>query len=236
MLFGGIIKTTLIDYPGKVACTLFTVGCNLRCVYCHNPELVLENHYNKNNFFNDSVALEFLKNRKGLLDGVCVTGGEPTLQKDLRAFIKKVRKLGFLVKIDTNGTNYRVIKGLIDDRLVDYIAMDIKAPFKYEDYKRICKSINEEMFKQVKKTAEYIMQSEIEYEFRTTVLPVLLSKEDVKAILEFIKGAKNYNIQNFVSSGKLLSPKMKEERSYSKQGLNELVRIAKEFVKKCEIR
>jgi pyruvate formate lyase activating enzyme len=236
MLFGGIIKTTLIDYPGKIACTLFTVGCNLRCYYCHNPELVLEDHYIKENFFNENEVFKFLEKRKGLIDGICITGGEPTMQKDLKGFIKKVKEMGFLIKLDTNGSNYRVVKNSIDNKLVDYIAMDIKAPFFLEDYQRVCKSVDKEMFDNIKKTADLLLKSEIDYEFRTTVLPKIVSKKDIKNILEYIKGAKAYSIQNFIPADKLISPKLKKEKGYSRQGLNELLELAKEFVKNCEIR
>ena len=133
MLFGGLQRTTLVDYPGKVAATIFTAGCNFRCPYCHNPELVLPELIKKQPKITEKEILEFLEERQKLLEGVCITGGEPTIQSDLIDFIKKVKDLGFLVKLDTNGSCPNVLNSLIEGKLIDYIAMDIKAPKqKYE--------------------------------------------------------------------------------------------------------
>ncbi|TSA55631.1 anaerobic ribonucleoside-triphosphate reductase activating protein, partial [bacterium] len=133
MLFGGLQKTTLVDYPGKVAATIFTTGCNFRCPYCHNPELVLPELIKKQPKITEKEILDFLKERQKLLEGVCITGGEPTIQSDLIDFIKKVKDLGFLVKLDTNGSCSDVLNSLIERELIDYVAMDIKAPKqKYE--------------------------------------------------------------------------------------------------------
>jgi len=236
MLFGGIIKTSLIDFPGKVACTVFTVGCNLRCPYCHNPELVLEKEFNKEKFFEEIEILRFLKKRKGLLDGICITGGEPTLYSNLIDFIRMVKNLGFLVKLDTNGTNSQTVKKLIDNKLVDYIAMDIKAPLNYEDYQRVGGNINEKTFEEIKKTTSLIMNSGIDYEFRTTVLPKILSKEDIKQILKDIKGARAFYIQNFIPSEKLIDQDLRQEKGYTRKDLLEIQKLAKRYVKYCGVR
>ena len=133
MLFGGLQKTTLVDYPGKVAATIFTTGCNFRCPYCHNPELVLPELIKKQPKITEKEILDFLKERQKLLEGICITGGEPAIQPDLIDFVKKVKDLGFLIKIDTNGSCPDVLNNLIEEKLIDYVAMDIKAPKeKYE--------------------------------------------------------------------------------------------------------
>lgn len=236
MLFGGIIKTSLIDFPGKVACTVFTVGCNLRCPYCHNPELVLENEFNKEKFFEEIEILRFLKKRKGLLDGICISGGEPTLYGNLAEFIRMAKNLGYLIKLDTNGTNSQMVDKLINNKLVDYIAMDIKAPLNYEGYQKVCGNISEKIFNEVKKTVELVMKSGIDYEFRTTVLPKILSKEDIKQIVKDIKGAKAFYLQNFVPSEKMINPDLKAEKGYSRNDLEEIVKFAKKYVQVCAVR
>ena len=168
MVIGGFQRLTLIDYPGVIATTVFTVGCSFRCPFCHNPELVLSSQYTVDNG-REKEFFEFLKKRKGKIEGVCITGGEPTIQKDIIEFIQKVKKLGFKIKLDTNGTRPDVLKKLLDLKLLDFVAMDIKnQPRKYNqttgtkgDIQRIKLSVN------------LIMNSRLPYEFRTTVVPGL---------------------------------------------------------------
>lgn len=204
MLLGGFQKLTLIDYPGKLATTVFTVGCNFRCPFCHNPELVdlklVHNEESEKEFF------KFLKARKGKLEGVCITGGEPLIQPDIINFIKKIKKLGFLVKLDTNGARPDLLKKIIDARLVDYIAMDIK-----NQIKNYNKTTNTKTDKdRIKLSVDLIMHSRIPYEFRTTAVPGLHSEKDFAEIAKWIKGAPAYYLQEY-REGKILDPSLKNK-------------------------
>lgn len=194
MLIGGIQKFSLIDYPGKISAIIFTQGCNFRCPYCHNPELVEPALFQR--AMSSKKIFSFLEKRKGEIDAVVVTGGEPTLQKDLLNFIRKIKNMGYLVKLDTNGSNPNIIENMIDKKLVDYIAMDIKAPLqKYEEIVRA-----EIDTKKIEKSINLIMESGIDYEFRTTLIKPLLSTEDVLNIGKTIQGAKRYILQKFIPS------------------------------------
>lgn len=207
MLIGGFQKTTLLDYPEKIAALVFTQGCNFRCGYCHNPELLQAGHCK---FISESYIFNFLKTRQGKLDGVVITGGEPTLQDGLYDFIKRIKELNFSVKLDTNGTNPNILERLINDRMLDYIAMDIKAPF--EKYENITNTkVNKEA---VRKSIKLIMESSINYEFRTTVIKSQLSFKDFEKIGKLIQGAKKYYLQKFVPS-KIFDDKLKYEKSYT---------------------
>ncbi len=226
MKIGGLQKFSMIDYPDKIACIVFTQGCNFRCPYCHNPELV------KPEMFGESLSEEeffdFLKERVGKLDAVSITGGEPTLQYDLIEFIKKIRDLGFLIKLDTNGTNPEMLKEIIDQKLVNYLAMDIKAPFsKYEEITKMPVNIEK-----IKQSVEMIKSSGIDYEFRTTLVKKLLSPEDIEQIGRDIAGAKQYFLQKFVST-KTVDEKVLNEETYSEEELENLKERLKPFVAKC---
>lgn len=192
MKISGFDKLTLLNYPDKVACTIFTSGCNLRCPFCHNSGLVT-NNYNEISF--DSIY-EYLKKRIGILDGVCITGGEPLIHADIKDYIKKIKDLGYLVKIDTNGCNPKLLKELIDLKLVDYIAMDIKNIYsKYDITSGVKVNIDN-----IKKSISIIENSGIDYEFRTTIVKEFHSTQDIKEILSYISSNSNYYIQNFKNS------------------------------------
>ena len=228
MIFGGLQKFSLIDYPGELAALVFTVGCNFRCPYCHNPELV----YGTARKIDESYVLSFLKRRVGKLTGVSVTGGEPTLHgAQLVNFVEKVRSMGFKVKLDTNGSNPELIKHMIGQKLLNYIAMDIKAPL--NKYRSLTKSNIEE--KQIEKSIEIIMNSNIEYEFRTTVVKGLLTQKDIENILKIIEGARLYCIQNF-SKTKTLDTHYLNRESFGKNELSELKKLCDRYVKQCVIR
>ncbi|RAI13173.1 MAG: anaerobic ribonucleoside-triphosphate reductase activating protein [Candidatus Melainabacteria bacterium] len=218
----GLQKTTFIDYPEKIACIVFTQGCNFRCGYCHNPELF----ENKEPVLSVPAFFEFLNKRKGKLDGVVITGGEPTLHgKDLIEFIKEVKSLGFLVKLDTNGTHPDVLQELLNENLLDYIAMDIKAPL--AKYKTITQTDIDT--KIVKKSIDMIMNSGVDYEFRTTIVKSQLSVEDLRQIGELIQGAKRYYMQKFLAT-KILDETLMSEESYTDEEFKNLRTILEEYV------
>jgi len=223
MIIGGFQKLTLIDYPGKIATTVFTLGCSFRCPFCHNPELVnlrlAHNEESEKEFF------AFLRKRKGKLDGVCITGGEPTIQPDLIDFIKKIKKLGFLVKLDSNGTRPDVLKKVIDAKLVDFIAMDIKnQPKKYLKTAGIVETRHaSSMLDRIKLSVGLIMSSGIPYEFRTTVVPGIHTEKDFEEIAKWIKGAKAYYLQEY-REGKILDNKLKKKTKGKKINLEKIMK------------
>lgn len=218
----GLQKTTFIDYPEKIACIVFTQGCNFRCGYCHNPELF----ENKEPVLSVPAFFEFLNKRKGKLDGVVITGGEPTLHgKDLIEVIKEVKSLSFLVKLDTNGTHRDVLQELLNENLLDYIAMDIKAPL--TKYKTITQTDIDT--KIIKKSIDMIMNSGVDYEFRTTIVKSQLSVEDLRQIGELIQGAKRYYMQKFLAT-KILDETLMSEESYTDEEFKNLRTILEEYV------
>lgn len=211
MKISGFDKLTLLNYPDKVACTIFTSGCNLRCPFCHNSGLVT-NNYNEISF--DSIY-EYLKKRVGILDGVCITGGEPLIHADIKDYIKKIKDLGYLVKIDTNGSNPKLLKELIDLKLVDYIAMDIKNIYsKYDITSGVKVNIDN-----IKKSISIIENSGIDYEFRTTIVKEFHSTQDIKEILSYISSNSNYYIQNFKNSNDVFNRNLS---SFSEKELVEM--------------
>ena len=211
MKISGFDKLTLLNYPDKVACTIFTSGCNLRCPFYHNSGLVT-NNYNEISF--DSIY-EYLKKRIGILDGVCITGGEPLIHADIKDYIKKIKDLGYLVKIDTNGCNPKLLKELIDLKLVDYIAMDIKNIYsKYDITSGVKVNIDN-----IKKSISIIENSGIDYEFRTTIVKEFHSTQDIKEILSYISSNSNYYIQNFKNSNDVFNRNLS---SFSEKELVEM--------------
>ena len=197
MILGGLQKLTLLDFPGKVACTVFTLGCNFRCGFCHNAPLVLTADtppYDEEEFF------RFLETRKGLLDGVAVTGGEPLLQKDIAAFLERIKSLGFSVKLDTNGAFPEKLRSLVNGGLVDYVAMDIKnAPEKYSLTAGCAIDIEA-----VKQSAAFLKSGTVPFEFRTTAVAELHTEEDFREIGRWLSGTEHYFIQQFTDSGNLV--------------------------------
>ncbi len=221
-IIGGVQKSSLLDFPSKIAAIVFTQGCNFRCGYCHNAELL---DFLAETKFKESEFFEFLGRRKGKLDGVVITGGEPTLQKGLKGFILKVNEMGFEVKLDTNGTNPKVLKELIDGKLLDYVAMDIKAPLsKYERITGV--RVNPE---NIKESINLIMTSGIDYEFRTTVVKSQLSFDDFDEIGNLIKGAKKYYLQKFVPS-KIYDKTLSTKTTYSDEEFKNLCENLKKYV------
>ena len=196
MRVAGLQKLTLLDYPGKLACTVFLSGCNMRCPFCHNPDLVLGSPFELSM---DSL-LDFLAARKGKLEGVCITGGEPTIHPELPALLHEIKRAGFCVKLDTNGTNPKMLRELLEQGLLDYAAMDIKnAPEHYADS---CGGMD--FVKEVQESAEILMKGKTEYEFRTTVCAPMHNIERMEKIGQWLAGAKRYYLQQFVNSGNIL--------------------------------
>lgn len=221
MIIGGLQKTSLLDFPEKIAAIVFTMGCNFRCGYCHNPELI-------NGEAKIEEVFEFLKTRQGKLDGVVITGGEPCLQKDLPEFIKQVKELGFAVKLDTNGSFPEMLEKVLPD--LDYVAMDIKAPL--EKYSQIV-NVDVDTSK-ILKSIEVLKNGGVDYEFRTTVVKSQLSFEDFEKIGQLIQGAPRYYLQKFVAS-KILDKSLENEKTYSTEEFERIIDILKSYVK-AEVR
>ncbi len=227
MQIKGLQKLTLLDYPEKVACTVFTAGCNMRCGFCHNATLVTKIDQN---FISEEDFFKFLKGRVGILDGVCVTGGEPLLQKDIENFLAKIKALGFLVKLDTNGTFPDLLKDLVEKNLVDYVAIDIKnSPDKYA----LTCGVKDVDIAQIKQSVDFLINGKIDYEFRTTVTNELFDESDFEKIGLFIKGAKKYFIQQFIDSGDLVGGSFSAPQP---KMLDKFKEIVSPFVKRVEIR
>lgn len=258
---GGLQKITLIDFPGQLAATVFLVGCNFRCPWCYSSELVLPEKIKKQPLISQKYFFDFLKERKNLLAGVVVCGGEPTLWRDLPSFIKKIKAMGFLVKLDTNGSNPDLLKKLISQKLVDYIAMDIKGPLtnprrrafgtlrgrqkprttlreilggsedqKYNQLTGVKVDLNK-----IKKSIEIIKNSGIDYEFRTTFVPFLLTKEDIVQIAREISPAKRYYLQNFLPE-KTNNPALAKIKAYHHEYLLEIQKSISPFFETCLVR
>jgi len=229
VLIKGFQKLSLIEYPEKISAIVFLGNCNFRCHFCYNIDLV--KNYDKLPDIPEKEILDFLSTRKGLLDGIAITGGEPTLHKDLPDFIKKVKDLEFLVMLETNGTNPRMLKELIDKKLVDYIAMDIKAPLeKYDEVTGV--KVNK---KKIQESIDIIRNSGIDYEFRTTVIPKHFKKEEVLAIGKWLRGSKRYYLQQF-RADKTLNESYKKIEQYPPEKLKEFAELMKPYFDSVKVR
>ena len=228
MKIGGLQKTSLQDYPEEVSSIIWTIGCNFSCPFCYNKELV---DGTIDEILEDEV-FSFLEKRKKLIDGLVISGGEPFLQKDLKDFCKKVKKLGYKIKIDTNGTFPDKLKELIDEKLVDYIAMDIKAPKKKYDKLTDVKTD----IKKIEKSIEIIKNSGVDYEFKTTFAPGLLTKEDIINIAKWLDGSKRFYLQQFKNNVPLVSSKLQNAEPISKEKLLETLNDIKSYFEICEVR
>jgi len=243
MEIGGIQKTTLIDFPGKIACTIFLIGCPFRCPFCYNRELVLPELIEKQPRILKEEFFNFLEKKKGLLDGVCITGGEPVANEDLPDFCKKIKEMGFLVKLDTNGYDPEMVKNLIDEKLIDYVALDVKAP--KEKYGKLIGIENEifvaKIVKNIEKMVEILKEGKIDYEFRTTIVPTLLEKSDILEIGKWLSslspGQKlpKYFLQNFRPE-KTLDPSFEKIKPYENNYLLEIQKALSPFFEVCQLR
>ena len=234
MKFGGLQKNSLIDYPGKISCVLFTMGCNFYCPYCHNPQLVTPKQKQSVAIINNDTIFTFLEKRKGLLEGVVITGGEPTIQKDVINFCKKIKQIGFPIKLDTNGSNPEIIAKLLQEKLIDYVAMDIKSNLNgyFKLWQQDC--ITEKIVKSI----DIIMSNAPSYEFRTTCVKPFIDYDIIKEIINMIKGVRLFVLQQFHNRNNLLKPFFlkEKERCFSNNELKKFKEIADPFVKRCIIR
>lgn len=228
MYFCGMNKTTLLDYPGHVAAALFTGGCNMRCPFCQNSTLVLNPQTQPE--IPEKEVLAFLQKRQGVLEGICITGGEPTLQPDLESLIRRVRKLGYLVKLDTNGYRPQVLKHLLEQGLLDYVAMDIKAS--RENYGAAC-GLPQVELPLIEASVELLKACSIPYEFRTTVVRGIHRAEDFEAIGQWLQGCRAYYLQNYRDSGQVMQPGF---AGFEREQLEDMRRRAAEFVPQTALR
>lgn len=225
MKINGLLKLTLLDFPGKTACTVFFGGCNFRCPFCHNAGLVRGEGEN----ISEEEFFKFLRKREGILDGVAITGGEPLLQKDIVEFIRKIKEMDYQVKLDTNGSFPEKLKALVKEGLIDYVAMDIKSS--PEGYSRAagCKIDMEK----IRESVDFLFSGAIDYEFRTTVAKGAVLPEDMEGIGELIGGAKRYFLQGFVDSGDILGEGC---GPYEKEEMEEMLKTVKKYVPTAELR
>jgi pyruvate formate lyase activating enzyme len=232
VILGGLQKLTLIDYPGHIAATVFTVGCNFRCPFCHNPELVISNFQFPISNFLEGDFFNFLETRQGKLEGVCITGGEPTIQPDIIDFIRKIKNLGYKVKLDTNGTRPDVLRQLFTEKLLDFVAMDIKSyPGDYN------KATNSQVdIERIKLSVDLIKNSGIDYEFRTTAVPGLHEEGDFEKIGKWLEGSKKYVLQAFEDKGKILDPRLTKRINGKKLDLEQIAKKIEKYFGKVEIR
>ena len=229
MKITGIQKSSFIDYPYGIAAVVFLQGCNFRCSFCHNGALL--DICKNDNLIDENVIFEFLKSRVNKLDAVVISGGEPTLHNDLAEFISKIKSLGFKIKLDTNGTNPTILKSLIEEKLIDYVAMDIKAPF--EKYPKITNSKVD--INKIKQRIQILLSDVIDYEFRTTVVKDELSYADFEKISNIIKGAKLYYLQRFIAQNALYDD-FKFKNTYNESEFDEIIKILSPCIKQVRLR
>ncbi len=228
MVLHGFQKMTLLDFPGKVACTVFTGGCNFRCPFCHNALLVTE--LSKSESIKEEEVLDFLKKRKGLLDGVAITGGEPLISDDILYFAEKVKNLGFVVKLDTNGSYPQRLKKAVGEGIVDYVAMDIK-----NSKELYAKTAGLSFFEisNIEESVDFLLSGKVDYEFRTTVVNGFHTVESIENAAKWISGAKQYFLQNFIDSGCLIGEGM---TGVSKDEMLLMRSAARKYVHAAELR
>ncbi len=227
MLIKGLQKLTLLDFPGRTACTVFTAGCNFRCPFCHNAVLVTGND---GDYYDEDEIFDFLKKRKSVLDGVAVTGGEPLLQHDIERFLYEIKDMGYAVKLDTNGSFPEKLDGILQLGLVDYVAMDVKNHF---DKYAVTVGIENFDVDAVKKSMEILKNSGVEYEFRTTVTENFHTLDDIEKLAKQISGTEHYFLQNFEDSGNLIDENC---RGVSRDKMREMLETVKKYVPNARLR
>ena len=231
----GFFEVSFVDWDGEISSVIFLPDCNFRCPFCHNVNLVL--HPEKL----DTIPFEYIETQlvrnRGWVDGVCITGGEPTLHDGLPELCAKIKEMGFLVKLDTNGTNPSMLKELVDRKLVDYVAMDIKAPLTEQKYAKATGVKANEMLDKVKESVKLLLGSNIDYEFRTTVVPTLHDEEDIKQICRNLKGCRKYVLQRFdVSIGKSTIDPDFMSKTLTEEEMQKFLAIAQKFIPSAKLR
>jgi pyruvate formate lyase activating enzyme len=228
MKIGGLQKTSLLDYPNMISAIVWTIGCNFRCPFCYNRELVLGNVEE----ISEQEIFSFLKKRKGMLEALVITGGEPLMNNDITDFIENVKKMKYLVKIDTNGMYPEKLEELIDKNLLDYVSMDVKAPKnKYDKLSGVKTDLDK-----IEKSIDIIKNSKIDYEFKTTFVPDLLEKRDIIQIAKWLDGSKKYFLQQFKNNTSLISKKLLNTPPHSKEELIETLNEIKPYFQQCDVR
>lgn len=228
MIIAGLQKLTLLDYPGKMAATIFTQGCNFRCPFCYNSSLLGSSA--AENPISEAELLAFLQKRRGMLDAVCISGGEPLLHQDIASLIEKIKELGYLVKLDTNGSRPQQMQQLVEQGLLDYIAMDIKnAKNRYAE----TAGVSGMGLEAIEKSVDYLLQGNIDYEFRTTIVKELHTPQDIVSIAKWLQGAKKYYLQSFRAEGDVLIDGL---HACSSEELAEMLNIVRQYVPAAELR
>lgn len=227
----GWVKSSLLDFPGQIAASLFCGGCNFRCPNCHNSHLVL--HPNDIPDIPEPKIWSFLENRRGLLDGVVISGGEPTLQPDLVAFAFRLREMGFLVKLDTNGYRPDALRAMMQAGVVDYVAMDLKAPLLSKRYSQAA-GVQVDVVR-IRRSIDLLRQGRVNHEFRTTLVPGLVEEDDILQIAKEIAGASCYYLQQFVARN-TLDPGMVDRAPYLPEKVRSMLDLARQWVERVEIR
>jgi len=230
----GFIDISLVDWDGKISSVVFLAGCNLRCPFCYNVNLVL--HPKKLPTIPFEQIGDRLKNKRGWIDGIVITGGEPTIQSDLLELCKRIKEKGFLVKLDTNGTNPVMVKELIDKKLVDYIAMDIKVPLTSEKFSKLCSDNVKILISKIGETIDLLLMDRVQYEFRTTVVPGLHDERDIEEICQRIKGCRKYILQNYKGDVETIDPKFKGLELFSEEKIRAFLITAKKVVPNTKLR
>lgn len=233
MKYAGMINQSLVDYPGEIAAVLFTRGCNLRCPFCHNPDLLVKPRILVKPLDIEEIIDALLK-RRGFLDGAVISGGEPTLNEGLPLDIKRIKSIGFLVKLDTNGTNPAMLQSLIDQDYLDYVAMDIKSPLDYRKYRAACGRLSSEDFFSIRSSIHLLRNSGTTVEFRTTVVPVLHTPEDIIEIAQYIEGAELYTLQQF-NPRVTLEPGYGHVAPYSREEMQSIADRCADYVKEVRV-
>ena len=224
-----ILKQSLIEYPGKISAVIFIAGCNFRCPFCYVPHLVLPERIKENECVSEKEIFSVLKERKGFLDAVALTGGEPTIHPELPEFVQKIKDLGYLVELETNGTNFEMLKKLVDEKLIDYVAIDIKHKFEFDKWYEITgKVLTPELFENIKKSINFLLEGKIDYEFRTTFIKEFHKKEDIIEICKKIKKARVYYLQTFEKTeSKTISGK--DFTPFSEKEIKEILEEGKKY-------
>ncbi len=230
LVFKGVQKTTLIDFPGEVACTVFLPKCNFRCPFCHNAQLVLNKETGVS--ISEAAFFDFLRERKNFLDGICITGGEPLLYDELLPFCKRLKEQGFLVKLDTNGSRPGLLQKMLKEKVIDYIAMDIKgSKHSYSRAAGVAVDLD-----RIQQSIDLVRESGVQYEFRMTVVPLLHKKQDLLSVGKWLLGSKQFFLQQFNSTGPLLDKKFEGSKTYSAKQLQQFAAALKPFFEQVNVR